>query len=491
MTELSPTPDGDPPEGPLFATERNPRLRLLIPLVVAFAFLMEQIDSTIVTTAIPVMARDLNTTVLRMDLAVTAYVLTLAAFIPVSGWFADRFGSRRIFVLALLIFTISSVLCGMAQSFTMLVATRSLQGLGGAMMTPVGRLILLRSFPRSQLFTAMVYMSMPVLIGPVIGPLLGGFLTSYVSWRWNFYINIPFGLVGITLALCFIEESRLEKPEPFDFRGFLMVGSGLGLLQFGIENLDRPTLSWFEVTAVIAAAAGCLLAFLWHARRVKAPAVDLTLFNFRSFRIGTLAGGICRMGINGVPYLLPLMLQVGFGMTPIQSGSLTFVTSLGALIIRPLSSRLLRAQGFDRVLFWSAIVSAALLAGFAWIEPGMPHWLIAGYIALYGLARSTQFMSSNTLSYADMPADRLSRATSLGGVLQQLSVSFGVSVSALLLGFVANKDQAIQLSDFHTVFLLIAVIPLISAPGFLYLRPEDGVKVSGHQRKKKPRSSAE
>jgi EmrB/QacA subfamily drug resistance transporter len=489
MTESSPISSGEVPEPPLFATERNPRLRLLIPLVVAFAFLMEQIDSTIVTTAIPAMARDLNTTVLRMDLAVTAYVLTLAVFIPVSGWFADRYGARRVFVSALLIFTISSVLCGMAQSFAMLVVTRSLQGIGGAMMTPVGRLILLRSFPRSQLFTAMIYMSLPVLVGPVIGPLLGGFLTTYVSWRWNFYVNIPFGLLGIALALRFIEESRLERPAPFDFRGFIMVGIGLALLQFGIENLSRPTLPRAEVLGIIALAACFLLGFVWHARRAGAPAVDLTLFRFRSFRIGTLVGGICRTGINGVPYLLPLMLQVGFGMSPIQSGSLTFLTSLGALVIRPLSTRLLRALGFDRVLLWSAVVSAILLAGFGWIGPGMPHWFIGGYIALYGLARSAQFMSSNTLSYADMPGEQLSRATSLGGVLQQLSVSFGVSVSALLLGFVAEGEHAITLADFHTAFLLIALIPLLAAPGFLFLRPEDGVKVSGHQRKKKAKAA--
>jgi EmrB/QacA subfamily drug resistance transporter len=485
MTESSPIPDGGAPEQPLFATERDPRLRLLIPLVVAFAFLMEQLDSTIITTAIPVMARDLDTTVLHMDLAVTAYVLTLAVFIPVSGWFADRFGARRIFVLSLLIFTASSVLCGMADSFAMLVVTRSLQGFGGAMMTPVGRLILLRSFPRSQLFTAMIYMSLPALIGPVVGPLVGGFLTTYVSWRWNFYINVPFGLLGIVLALRFIEESRLETPVRFDFRGFLMVGIGLGLLQFGIENLSRPALSSPEIVLVIATAGFFLLAFVWHARRIAAPAVDLTLLYFRSFRIGTLVGGLCRIGINGVPFLLPLMLQVGFGMSPIQSGSLTFVTSLGALAIRPISTRLLRALGFDRLLLWSAVASSMLIAGFAWLEPGMPHWFLAGYIALFGLGRSTQFMSSNTLSYADMPSERLSRATSLGGVLQQLSVSFGVSVSALLLSIVAQHED-VTLGDFHKAFLLIAIIPLIAAPGFLYLRPDDGFKVSGHRRKRKP-----
>jgi EmrB/QacA subfamily drug resistance transporter len=466
-----------------FAVERDPRLRLIIPCTIAFAFLMEQIDQTIISIAIPQMAQDLGTTVLRLNLAVTAYVLTLAVFIPISGWLADRFGARRIFTLALLVFTASSVLCGMADSFGMLIATRAMQGLGGAMMTPVGRLILLRSFPRSQFFTAMVYMSIPTLMGPVIGPLLGGLLTSYVSWRWIFFINIPFGILGIAFALRFIAESRPEQHGRFDVRGFLLVGAGLAIVQFLVENMNRPIVPVAALLGLLVLAVILLVAFAAHARRTPHPAVDLTLFHFRSFRISTLAGGLCRIGMNSVPFLLPLMLQVGFGLTPVASGAMVFFISIGAMVIRILSPRLLKILGFDRLLLYSAVLSAAIIAGFAFIEADTPRWVLALYISLFGFLRSLQFMSSNTLSYADMPAEQLSRATSLGGVLQQLTVSLGVSLSATALGLVAPVDQALTTSDFHCVFLLMAIISLLSIPGYLRLRPEDGAKVSGHQRR--------
>ncbi len=475
MTDLQPDTGN-------FATQRDPRLRILIPMIVAVAFLMEQLDSTIITTAIPDMARALGTTPVRMNLAVTAYVLSLAVFIPVSGWFSDRFGARRVFTLALAIFTLGSALCGVANSFAMLVATRALQGLGGAMMTPVGRLILLRSFPRSQFVSAMTYMTLPAILGPVIGPLLGGLLTTYTSWRWIFYVNLPFGLVGILLALRFVEDIRGETRTSFDVLGFLMVGSGVGLLQFGMENVGHPEFPLPVVAGVVAGAAVLLLGFYRHARGRVAPAVDLGLFRLRSFAVGTLAGGLCRVGLNGTPYLLPLMLQVGFGMSPVASGSLTFVSSLGAVLVRVVASRLLRSFGFNRVLSSSAVAASVVLAGFAWLEPDTPRWLIGAYVFVFGLVRSTQFMTSNTLSYADMPGSRLSQATSLGGVLQQLSVSFGVSSSAMLLGLVSQHGEGLTTARFHEVFLLTAIVPLLAVPGFLSLAPEDGAEVSGYRR---------
>jgi EmrB/QacA subfamily drug resistance transporter len=449
-------------------------------MIVAIAFLMEQLDSTIITTAIPQMARSLATTPIRLNLAITAYVLTLAVFIPLSGWFADRFGARRVFVLALSIFTLGSALCGIANNFAMLVATRVVQGLGGAMMTPVGRLILLRSFPRSEYIKAMTYMTLPAITGPIIGPLLGGVLATYTSWRWIFYVNLPFGLTGILLATRFMQNTPGDTRARFDIWGFLIFGCAVALLQIGIENIGHAALSTPALVALFLAAALLLFGFTRYARRVADPVVNLTLFRERSFAVGTLAGGLCRIALNGAPFLVPLMLQVGFGLTPVASGSLTFLGTAGALIIRMFVAPLLRRFGFGKVLVGSALAASAALAGFALIGPATPHWMIGAYVVVFGLIRSTQFMTSNTLSYADLPAERLSQATSLGGLLQQLTVSFGVSLSAVLLGIVSLQGTVLTPARFHEVFLMTAILPLLALPGFLRLRPHDGAQVSGH-----------
>jgi EmrB/QacA subfamily drug resistance transporter len=466
----------DPPDTP----EEAPRI--LIPMVVAFAFLMEQLDATIITTAVPDMARSLATTPVRMNLAVTTYVLTLAVFIPLSGWLADRFGARRIFVLALALFTVGSLLCGIADSFAMLVATRALQGMGGAMMTPVGRLILIRSFPRSELVTAMTYMSLPALTGPLVGPLLGGLLTTYLSWRWIFYVNLPLGLAGIVLALRFIPDGDRDPTLKFDFPGFVMVGSGLALAQVGLESIGRSALPVPAILGLLAAAAMLLIGAVRRARRVASPVVDFGLFRLRNFFIGTLGGGICRIGMNGTPFLLPLMLQLGFGMSPVVSGSLVLFGSAGALVVRSFIAPLLRRLGFGSALVGTALLGSVILAGFALLEPDTPHWVIGGYVFLFGVNRSVHFMTSNMLSYADVPEARLSRATSLFGAFQQLTISIGVSLGATLLGIAGQGRTTLTPHDFHAVFLLTAIMPLLAVPNFLRLSPADGAQVSGYGR---------
>jgi EmrB/QacA subfamily drug resistance transporter len=469
-----------------YAAMRSRKLQILIPLIVAFAFLMEQLDSTIVTTAIPNMARSLQVGALQMNTAVTAYILSLAVFIPVSGWVADRYGSRRVFAAALLIFTIASALCGLAESLTVLVAMRVLQGFGGAMMTPVGRLILLRAFPRDQLVRAMTYMSLPAIIGPTIGPILGGVLTTYASWRWVFYVNVPIGIVGILLALRFVEDAKIAKPESFDVTGFLLCGVGLGLLQFGIENLQHLMLRRDVVLVMTAAGILLLVAYVPYARHRVNAALDLSLFAIRTFRISTLAGGLSRTGVNAVPFMLPLLFQIGFGLSPVQSGLLTFISSTSALAVRPVSAWLLRRVGFRHLLAGNGVVCAAVIASFAAIQARTPHWADFLLVLVFGIVRSVQFMMTNTLTYADTPASKLSRSTSLGGVIQQLTVSFGVSIAAVLLGLIAGPNRQPDVADFHLAFLLVALITLLSAPGFLRLRADDAAHVSGHRKEVSP-----
>ena len=471
-----PVPAGK--KGDTFVTEDTPRLRLLIPLVVAIAFFMEQLDATIITTAIPDMAHALHTSPVQMNLAVSAYVLTLAVFIPLSGWCADRFGVRPVFIAALGLFTTGSALCGAAGSFPELVATRVLQGLGGAMMTPVGRLILLRSFPRAQLVRAMTYATLPAIAGPLIGPLLGGYLTTYLSWRWIFYVNVPFGFLGVILAYRFLNPSQTPRSPSFDLAGFVLFGAGVGLLEATFEGAGYvPPL---VLAGMGLCAAGLIFAFYQHSRAHLHPLVDLRLLRERAFAVATTAGGLSRIAMNAPIYLLPLMLQIGLGLTPIQSGGLTFLAALGAPPVRLLVGPALRRFGFRTMLLGGALACACALGNLALIGRHTSHELIAFAIVFFGLARSTQFMTSNTLAYADVPSERLSRATSLGGLMQQLTVSFGVSLAAALLGLLARNQMVPALGAFHAVFYILALIPLFGFPAFMRLQPQDGAVVSGH-----------
>jgi EmrB/QacA subfamily drug resistance transporter len=484
MTDAPPQGAAPAPAAPpaLPPASADPKLRLLIPLVVAFAFFLEQLDSTIITTAIPDMARGLGETPLRLNLALTGYILSLAVFIPVSGWIADRFGMRRTFCAAIGIFTFGSAICGLSTDLTMLVLSRVLQGFGGAMMTPVGRLILLRSFARKDMVTAMTYVSIPAVLGPTLGPLAGGLITTIASWRWIFYVNIPFGALGILLAWNFVRDVPTAPPPRFDVPGFLIIALGMVLFQAGVELLGHPMLPWPYVGCVFALSVLVLFAYARYAARRANPALDLTQMRVRSFRVSVITGGLCRVGLNAVPFLLPLMLQIGFGLSPVQSGSLTFVLSLGALVIRPVTAILLRRLGFNRLLIGNAVIAAGALAGFALISPATPHGVILAYVLVFGIVRNTQFNAVQTLTYAEVPRVSLSRATSLGSAVQQLNMGLGVSVSAALLGMLAGPSEKLSVADFHHVFLLLALVPLAALPGFLSLSASDGAQVSGHVR---------
>jgi EmrB/QacA subfamily drug resistance transporter len=469
-------PVTDPEASPI-AIIKKPSM--MIASIVAVAFFMENLDSSIVATAIPAIAHSLGEPPLQLNLAITSYLLSLAVFMPVSGWIADRWGARTVFCTAIAIFTVGSALAGLSNSLGMMVAMRALQGLGGAMMTPVGRLILLRTFPRDRIVTAMMYMSIPAMIGPTMGPVVGGFLATYASWRWIFYVNIPIGLVGILLVRRFIDEHREPPPARFDVLGFVICGLGLASLQLAIQNLARPIGPPGAEWLLFAVAIGLLLLYVRHASRHENPAVDLKVLRVRTFRIGVISGSVCRTGLNAAPFLLPLLFQLGFGLNPLQSGLLTFVSTIGAIMMRPTARWLLRTLGFRRLLLGNAVLSAASVAGFALVHADTPHWIVLLYVLVFGFLRSTQFIGINTLSYAEVPPGMISRATSIGALCQQLSLSFGVAIAASLLAAVVGRDQPVTAEAFPPVFLFTALIAVVSVAGFSRLRPADGQEVSG------------
>jgi EmrB/QacA subfamily drug resistance transporter len=455
--------------------------RVLVPLVVACGMFMQSLDSTVIATALPTIARSLNESPLRLNVAITCYLLSLAVFIPISGWTADRFGARRVFSLAIIVFTLGSIGCGISNSLSALVAARILQGIGGALLVPVGRLVLLRTVAKSDLVRAMSYVSVPALIGPVMGPPVGGFIVTYASWRWIFFINIPIGVLGIILVNLLVGDLKETGRRPFDLAGFALTGIGLASLAFGFENVGRGALPNIAVIALLAVGAVCLAFYVRHAYRVSHPIIDLALLKIPTYAMASIGGFLFRMGLGALPFLLPLMLQVGFGLSALNSGMLTFASAAGAMLMKTTAVRVLRTLGFRRVLVGDALISAAFLFAYSLFRPSTPHLVIFLALLAGGFFRSLQMTSINTLSYADVPPSMLSRATSLTSMAQQLSQTAGVATAALLLHVVLTLRGGAFLAaaDFYPVFIGIAMISLLSVPFFLKMAPDAGAEVSG------------
>ncbi len=460
-----------------------PSRAVVVPLVVACALFMENLDSTVIATALPSIARSLNENPLHLNMAITSYLLSLAIFIPISGWMADRFGARTVFRMAIVVFMAGSIACGVAGSLAELVAARILQGIGGSMMTPVGRLILLRSIPKSGLVRAMSYLTVPALIGPVIGPPLGGLIVTYAHWRWIFFINIPIGLIGILMVTLLIDNVREEATPPLDLRGFVLIGLGLAGLIFGFETVGREVLPLNVTLALLIGGALCTALYLWHSMRAKAPILDLGLLRIPTFRAAVLGGLMFRMGLGALPFLLPLMLQLGFGLTALQSGLLTFASAAGAMTMKFSAGPIIRAFGFRPVLVGNAVISGFFLMGYALFRPDTPHAVIFLALLAGGFFRSLQFTAINTLSYADVPAPRMSKATSFASMMQQLSLSMGVAIGAMLLHVTLSLrgGSAIAAQDFIPAFLSIGALCLASFAVFLPLARDAGAEVSGHR----------
>jgi EmrB/QacA subfamily drug resistance transporter len=452
----------------------------IVPLIVAVALFMENMDSTVIATSLPAIAADIGTSPLALKLAVTSYLLSLAVFIPVSGWTADRFGARTVFRGAIAVFMLGSIGCALSGTLTQFVAARIVEGMGGAMMTPVARLILVRSVDRRELINAMVWVTLPALIGPLIGPALGGFITTYISWHWIFLINIPIGIVGIVLATIFIEDVRAETPDPFDPIGALLAGLGIGGLVFGGSLLGLNFLPAGVVIALIVGGAVATYAYVLHARRTPAPVLDLSLLKIPTMRATIVGGFIYRSGIGAMPFLLPLLLQLGFGLTAFQSGLITLSNVVGAMGMKTAVPFILRHFGFRRVLMVNALVSAALVAACATFTPGVSFAWIVGVLIISGFFRSLEFTSLNTIAYADIDNRRMSRATSLVAVAQQVSISVGVAVGALAVDLTlwVRGHSVITAADFQPAFIAIGVIAGCAFFVFIRMPPEAGAELA-------------
>ncbi|MBI2715763.1 MAG: DHA2 family efflux MFS transporter permease subunit [Rhizobiales bacterium] len=456
-----------------------PRDRI-VPLIIAVALFMENMDSTVIATSLPAIAADIGSDPLALKLAVTSYLLSLAIFIPASGWTADRFGARTVFRAAIAVFVLGSIGCALSNSLTGFVIARIVQGMGGAMMTPVGRIVLVRSISKRELVSAMAWVTTPALIGPVIGPPVGGFITTYASWHWIFIINVPIGLIGIVLATRYIEDVRAEQHERFDAVGMVLAGLGIAGVAFGLSILGLNFLPWTLVATLVVGGACFIAAYLVHARRTPIPALDLTLFRLPTFRASVLGGFVFRLGIGALPFLLPLMLQVGFGMSPFQSGLITFASAVGAMGMKMAAATVLKRYGFRTILVINSLVSAAFLAACAAFTQATPVAAMIALLLIGGFFRSLQFTSINTIAYAEVENARVSRATALVSVGQQLSIAAGVALGAMAVELSVHfrGDGTLQAADFPPAFLAVAAISALSVFIFARLSRDAGAELA-------------
>jgi EmrB/QacA subfamily drug resistance transporter len=457
----------------------------LVASIVACASFMQNLDSTIVATSLPQIALSFHTSPILLSVAITAYILSLAVFIPISGWLADRFGESVIFRIAILIFVVGSILCGISNNVAELAASRILQGIGGAMMVPVGRLVVLRSVPKADYVRALSMLQIPAQIGPLLGPPVGGFITTYASWRWIFLINVPIGILGAVLATLFIENRREGKTQPLDWGGFALTGISLSCLMYGLEALSRRTTSLDAVIGLFAVGVVGGWLSIRHARRCSHPLLDLTLLRIPSFRINLTAGSLYRIGIDGLPFLLPLLFQVVLGMTAFSSGLLIFAGAAGSLTMRAMVAPILRRFGFRFALITNGCISVVTILSCALFTASMPALLMLVLLLIGGFFRSFQFIGLSTLAYAEIDSRKMSTATSMASMAQQLCNGFGVAIAALTLNAVLALRGGTQLAigDFQITFVIATLFALSSIPVLLTLAPDVGAELSGFRPK--------
>jgi EmrB/QacA subfamily drug resistance transporter len=456
----------------------------LLPWLVAVAFFMESLDTTILNTAVPTIAAALKVAPLSMKSVLSSYTLSLAVFIPISGWMADRFGTRRVFSSAIGIFTLGSLLCGISTNLHVLVACRILQGCGGAMMVPVGRLTMVRTFAKSELVRAMSFVAIPGLIGPMLGPIVGGLIVAYLHWRVIFFVNLLIGVIGLVLVYMHLPDYR-EKSDPLDKIGLVLFGSGIGLLSYVLEVFGEHSLSVGGVLGLLAVSILLLAAYGFHATRARFPLLALSLFRIRTFRASVSGSFFTRLGIGGIPFILPLLYQVGLGFSPIQSGLLMMPQAIAAMSLKPTMPLILARFGYRVVLISNTLILGLLILVFATIGVGTPIWFIVLQALCFGFFSSLQYTSMNTLVYADVTDQQASGASSIASTTQQMSISFGVATASLAAAFfIPDRFHSTGLEMIHGVheaFLVLGGLTVLSTLIFSELKSADGNAASQHK----------
>jgi EmrB/QacA subfamily drug resistance transporter len=448
----------------------NDSVKRLLPWLVAIAVFMESLDTTILNTAVPAIAAALQVAPLSMKAVLSSYTLSLAVFIPVSGWMADRYGTRRVFSAAIGMFTVGSILCGISNSIHMLVICRILQGCGGAMMVPVGRLTMVRTFAKSELIRAMSFVAVPALIGPMLGPVAGGVIVGFLHWRMIFFINVPIGLLGLYFIYRHLPDYREARIDQLDIIGMILFGAGVALLSYVLEVFGEHTLSVMEILGLLALSIVLLSGYGRHATTTLHPLLRLGLFRIRTFRAAVAGGFITRLGVGGMPFLLPLLYQVGLGYTPVQSGFLIMPQALAAMSLKMSMPLVLTRFGYRRL--------------FSTIGPGTPVWLIVLQAFCFGFFSSLQYTSMNTLVYADVSESDTSMASTIASTVQQMSISFGVAAASLAAALFIpdrfNSDAAQMIHGVHQAFLVLGGLTILSTIVFRELKTNDGDNVSQH-----------
>ena len=456
----------------------------IVPLILSVALFMEMMDATVIATSLPAIALDIGTNPVSLKLALTAYLVALAIFIPVSGWLSDRFGAVNVFRIAIGVFMLGSLACAFSNSLETFVVSRFLQGMGGSMMMPVGRVLLLRATPKGDLVSAMAWLTVPALIGPLAGPPLGGFITTYFSWHWIFIINIPIGFAGILLAGKYLPRSGLRIKNRLDIKGFVLIGLTLSGIVFGLSVISLPALP--PLVGALTLLLGTVAGFVYwrHTAAVEKPILDPRIFRDKNFTITNVWGALFRLSIGAFPFLVPLMLQVGYGLNPFQSGLITFAGAGGALAMKFFAKRTYARFGFHRVLAGAILINSLFMVLYGFVDPVEFAYVLTGFIFLGGLTRSLLFTGTNALMYATMPDEDTAQASAIAAVGAQVSIAIGVAIAGSLLeisGFLRGGELA--LPDFQLALVVLALVAALAAIPFARLSPDTGANVSGYQAK--------